>query len=434
MHNGAVSDDPLIASLLSALDARPDDVLLRLHVCELLLAAGRPAEALVQVSRVLAADPSHGAALDALARVTAAMGAGPEPSAGPASMPPGPPAASTSRPAPATGDAPTFDWSAAEQDLGPIDHPFARPAFVESGGGADLDSLAAYQIERPEIRLADVGGMEDVKHRLDRAFLTPMRNPELRAAFGKSLRGGLLLYGPPGCGKTFLARALAGELGARFASVSLADVLDMWLGASERNVHALFEAARQAAPCVLFLDEIDALGQKRTHLRGSAQRGSVNQLLTELDGVTSHNDGVFVLAASNAPWDVDPALRRPGRLDRLALVAPPDGPARESILRYHLSKRPVAGIDLARLVKRTEHFSGADLAHVVETAAEQALSDSVNTGRVQPITMKALEAALKEVRPSTGAWFGTARNVAEFANEHGEYDDLLDYLKRLRML
>src|SRR5581483_7199199 len=131
--------------------------------------------------------------------------------------------------------------------------------------------------------------------------------------------GGLLMYGPPGCGKTFIARALAGEMGAHFLAVSLADVLDMWIGQSERNVRELFNIARRSAPCVIFLDEVDALGQKRSQLRNSAARGTVNQLLSEMDGMQSTNDGVYVLGTTNHPWDVDVALRRPGRFDRMEL-------------------------------------------------------------------------------------------------------------------
>lgn len=129
---------------------------------------------------------------------------------------------------------------------------------------------------------------------------------KLRRLYGKSLRGGLLLYGPPGCGKTFVARAVAGELGAKFLSVSVNDVLDMWIGNSERNMHEVFETARRQAPCVVFLDELDALGGKRSRTHSSGMRNTVNQLLTELDGVdAAANEGVFVLGATNVPWDVD---------------------------------------------------------------------------------------------------------------------------------
>jgi SpoVK/Ycf46/Vps4 family AAA+-type ATPase len=276
--------------------------------------------------------------------------------------------------------------------------------------------------------------MQHVKDRLEAAFLAPLKNPELRALYGKSLRGGLLLYGPPGCGKTYLARAVAGELDAGFYAISLADVLDMYIGNSERNLHAIFETVRRNAPCVLFLDEVDALGQKRTQLRGSAMRGTVNQLLAELDGVQSSNEGVFILAATNHPWDIDSALRRPGRLDRMLLVLPPDGPAREAILRHHLKDRPVGGIELGKLASKTDGFSGADLAHLCDSAAESALLDSARSGKVRMIEMRDFDLGLKEVRPSTGAWFQTAKNVAMFANESGEYDVLVDYLRRTKLV
>jgi SpoVK/Ycf46/Vps4 family AAA+-type ATPase len=209
----------------------------------------------------------------------------------------------------------------------------------------------------------------------------------------------------------------------------------MFVGQSERNIHELFEHARRSAPCVLFLDEVDAIGQKRTQLRHTPMRSAVNQLLLELDDVAgNNNEGVFLLAATNHPWDVDSALRRPGRFDRTLLVLPPDNAAREAIFRFHLRDRPVAGVNLGKLAKVTDGYSGADIAHICETASERALLDSINRGEARMIGQPDLEASAAEVKPSLGAWFDTARNVALFANEGGAYDDLADYLKKRRLI
>jgi len=458
-----VADEPLIASLRRAVEAAPADVPLRLHLAELLLGVDRAGEAVPHLGVALGHEPASAHALELMRRALAAPaapaaaappGAGAQPSTtdegqgrpGPAAAPA--PSPSPAEP-PATAPAPdsasladaipgqtrvpgdvddSFDWDAAARDLGEI----AQPLFVGENG--EQLTEPAFDLESSAVNLADVGGMEQVKQRLEVAFLAPMRNPELARVYHKSLKGGLLLYGPPGCGKTFIARAVAGELGASFISVTLADILDMYIGNSERNLSEIFATARRNAPCVLFFDEIDALGQKRSQLRNNAARGVVNQFLTELDGVDAANEGVFVLAATNAPWDVDVALRRPGRLDRTLLVLPPDQAAREAILRHHLRDRPVSGVRLGTLAKRTEGYSGADLAHVCETAAELALMDSARTGQVRLIGMGDLEAAVGEVRPSVGAWLESARNVAMFANESGIYDDLAAYLKKRRML
>ncbi|MFI0731374.1 ATP-binding protein [Streptomyces sp. NPDC021225] len=417
-------DSPLIQSLRTAVAAAPGDVPLRLHLAELLLTAGQQDAAVTEAAVALQHAPGDPQARELMAR---AMGA-------PTTQAPatGAPAAPTPPAAPRAG----FDWRAAADQVGDV----VPPRFVETpltvDGSGDPKDAAAWEVAAPgTVRLADVGGMREVKERLEAAFLAPMRNPELRKLYGKSLRGGLLLYGPPGCGKTFIARAVAGELGAGFLSVSISDVLDMWIGNSERNMHEVFATARRQAPCVVFLDELDALGGKRSRTQNSGMRNTVNQLLTELDGIDAPaNEGVFVLAATNVPWDVDIALRRPGRLDRTLLVLPPDAAAREAILRYHLRDRPIESIDLGKLAKATDGLSGADLAHVCEAAAETALLDSARTGTVRMIGMRDLLDAAKSVVPSTEPWFAAARNVAMFANEGGMYDDLLAYLKKRRKL
>ena len=462
-------DPAVLDSLRSAVNAMPDDVPLRLHLAGLLLRAGQRDEAVRHLGAVLQRDPGNSEALSLLTQdrpqgrpspgepgepggpslpddtATGPVSPAPrdpasggeeagtpeaEPSGDPAGDPQGPGPADPGPPAPGSGD---YDWSQAESELRDV----LPPAFLGDEAGstsAGIEEARVYDAEHTGLTLDDVAGMDEVKKRLDAAFLAPMRNPELRKLYGKSLRGGLLLYGPPGCGKTFVARAVAGELGARFVSVSFADLIDMFVGRSERNIHELFETARRNAPCVVFLDEVDAIGQKRSQLRNTPMRSAVNQLLLELDDATADNTGVFLLAATNHPWDVDSALRRPGRFDRTLLVLPPDGKAREGVFRFHLRERPVAGIDLRKLAKLTDGYSGADIAHICETAAERALLDSVHRGEPRLIGQGDLEAAAAEVRPSLGTWFETARNVALFANEGGAYDDLVAYLRKRRLL
>ncbi len=435
----------VIASLRNAVAALPEDLALRMHLASLLLGAGHRDEAVAHLGAVLQADPGNGQALGLLVSVQSAPPppAPPPPAPSPPAAAPSaaaPPAAAPPAAAPAIPEPPEFNWAEAEAELRDV----LPPMFVTRDGGAEqaqaarprdaTAETAAFDAEHTGLRLADVAGLADVKARLEAAFLAPMRNPELSKLYGKSLRGGLLLYGPPGCGKTFIARAVAGELGARFMAISFADVVDMYIGSSERNIKEIFDTARQNAPCVVFLDEIDAIGQKRSQLRSTPMRSTVNQLLLELDDVTGANEGVFVLAATNHPWDVDSALRRPGRLDRTLLVLPPDEQAREAVFRYHLRSRPVAGIQLASLAARTDGFSAADIAHICESAAELALLDSARTGQVRMIGQDDLLTALSQVRPSLGPWFDSARNVALFANEGGSYDDLAAYLQQRKLL
>ncbi|MFE3189323.1 AAA family ATPase [Nocardia sp. NPDC059240] len=420
-----MTDDPVITNLLTVLDANPELLPVRLSVIELLAANGRHAEALAHCATALAQDPSNGQVAALLQRSTAALaGAVTAPDqSGTAAL-----ASADGRESQGNGresQGNDYDWDAAEQQIGNI----IQPAFVNDKTEVYVEGDVGL-FEKPKLTLADVGGMEHVKAQLELSLLGPVRNPELAKAFGTSARGGLLLYGPPGCGKTFVAAAVAGELGANFYAIEIADILNWYTGRSEYNLKQVFRNARRKAPCVLFFDEIDALGHKRSHLSGSSSlRSTVNQLLTEMDSMTSDNEGVYIIGATNHPWDVDVALRRPGRFDRMVLVALPDPEARISILRHHLKDRPIEGIDLPAVAARTEGFSGADLAQICKSATQLAMADSIRTGTVRPVRMDDIAAALSQTRPSTGAWFESARNVVEFANNDGSYDELAAYMR-----
>ena len=292
-----------------------------------------------------------------------------------------------------------------------------------------LNDGGEWLMEKPDIKFADVGGMQQVKNEISLKIIQPLKNPDLYKAFGKKTGGGILLYGPPGCGKTFIARATAGEINANFIAVGLHDILDMWIGNSEKNLHDIFEVARRNSPCVLFFDEVDAIGASRSDMKHSAMRHVINQFLAEMDGVSSSNEGVLVLAATNAPWSVDGAFRRPGRFDRVVFVAPPDEPARTDILTKMLLDKPQSQLDIAKVAKNTEGFSGADLGAVVDIAVEYKLEESLRLGHVQPIDTKDLLKAAKQHKATTQEWFASARNYALYANDAGLYDDILNYLK-----
>jgi SpoVK/Ycf46/Vps4 family AAA+-type ATPase len=412
-----LGEDPVIRELSAAVERSPDVLELRLHLAGLLADRGRYAEALGHCSAALSQDAGNANALSLMQRCSTALAA---------------PAQAAAEGTPAAGRAAGddhFDWSSAERQVADI----VEPAFVEASADivheGDFDVVA-----RSAVRLDDVSGMADVKRQIELSLLGPIRNPELMKAYKVSARGGLLLYGPPGCGKTYIAKAISGELGANFYQVGIADVLHHWFGESERSIRSVFDNARRNAPCVLFFDELDALGHRRSALSGSSgMRPVVNTLLEEMDSATSTNDGVYVLGATNAPWDVDPALRRPGRFDRMVFVGLPDADARAGVLRSHLKDRPVAGIDLKSIAKRTDGFSGADLAHVCDSATQLAMAESMRSGQVRPVTMADVDEAAAQIRPSTGPWFEVARNIVEFANNDGTYDDLAKYLRRRKI-
>ena len=284
-------------------------------------------------------------------------------------------------------------------------------------------------LEKPDIDFSKVGGMENVKEEIRIKIIQPLVNPDLFKAFGKKAGGGILMYGPPGCGKTYLSRATAGEIDSKFLSIGIEEIMDMWLGGSEKNLHEKFEVARKNNPCVLFFDEIDALGSKRNDLKQSAGRNVINQLLKEMDGIDSQNEGLLILGATNSPWHMDSAFLRPGRFDRIIFVPPPDEEAREQILKLQLADKPIKEIDYKKIAVKTSDFSGADIKMLIDLVVEDKLRVSMKTGKVETITTKDLLGTCKKVRPSTKEWFNTARNYALYSNVSGIYDDIKKYLK-----
>ncbi|RGE20744.1 26S protease regulatory subunit [Leucobacter sp. wl10] len=315
--------------------------------------------------------------------------------------------------------------------------PAPRPAPVPAPTASDssdddVSQPGLWDAERPSVTLANVAGLAEVKQHLDSTFLAPLRNPELAAAFGQKPGGSLLMYGPPGCGKTFLAKAIAGDLGASFIHVTLADLLSKWVGDSEKAVQSIFRDARAAAPCVIFFDEFDALGGRRSSGGGGSQamRMVVTQLLEELDGVTSQNDGVYFLAATNRPWDIDPALRRPGRIDKTVLVLPPDAIARSAILQGDLEGKPAQDVDVVAVAAATEGFSGADIAQVAKIALQQSMQASMSAGAIVPVTTEAVLEAAAGITPSTTSWFDQVAPVIEYGVDDGTFEQLRSYRVR----
>jgi SpoVK/Ycf46/Vps4 family AAA+-type ATPase len=314
---------------------------------------------------------------------------------------------------------------------------FQAPAFLpeplpQQDDLQALSQFAPWTAEHSSVRLADVGGMDALKKSARMRIVEPFARPELFRKYRQKAGGGMLLYGPPGCGKTYFARAIAGECGAAFFHVGIHDILNMYVGNSERNIHRLFETARAHRPAIVFIDELDALCKRRDQLRHSATASTVNTFLAELDGLGADNEQLLVLGATNVPWDIDPAFKRPGRFDQRLFVPPPDAAARAAILQLWLAQRPLAAdvndTAIEALAADTPDFSGADLKALVEDAVSALLQDVLQGQAERPLCRADLQAARSRLKASTLEWLALAKNYVEYANEGGDYADIADYL------
>jgi transitional endoplasmic reticulum ATPase len=292
-----------------------------------------------------------------------------------------------------------------------------RRHFLEAMKFVRPTLMREVYVEVPEVHWDDIGGLENVKQELREVVEWPLKYPEVFQKMGIEPPKGILLYGPPGTGKTLLAKAVATESGANFIAIRGPEVLSKWVGESEKAVREVFRRAREVAPAVVFFDEIDSIAPVRGQSFDSGVTDRiVNQLLTEMDGIVPLSN-VVVLAATNRPDILDPALLRPGRFDRMIYVPPPDKEARKQILKIHTKKVPLANdVDLDRLAELTEGYTGADLAALVREAALLKLREKLEPG---PVEWRHFEQALKKVRPSL-----TRDDIAR-------YEQMADRLKKL---
>jgi len=311
----------------------------------------------------------------------------------------------------------------------------SKPKAPELVAGQDVSNVVEFKKESSAetIGFADVAGMEKLKKTLTLKIIEPFRNPGVFAKFKKKAGGGVLLYGPPGCGKTLIARAIATECKANFMSIGISDILNMWIGESERNLAALFEEARQHAPTVMFFDELDALAYSRSKSSSDSSRTLVNEFLSQLDGFGNDNNKILILAATNMPWDVDPAMKRPGRFANQIFVPPPDDLALTEMFRIKLDDIPTDDIDIASLVKNCRHFSGADIDGVIEAAKESVIEDIIISKNDRKMSQQDLLDGLETITPSTIDWLQTARNLVKFAGADNSYKEVKQYLKKVKL-
>jgi ATP-dependent 26S proteasome regulatory subunit len=283
------------------------------------------------------------------------------------------------------------------------------------GGDPNLQNQginAAKLLTKPSMKFDSVAGMQKMKEEINEAIVYPLLKPDLARKYGKLAGGGIMLYGPPGCGKTFIMKAAAGECQSNFINAKISDVVDMYVGNTEKNLHNIFETARKNLPCIVFFDEVEAMGGRREDMTQSNahMKMAVNQMLFEMDGLESNNANVLVVGATNAPWDVDPALRRSGRFGKAIIIPEPDFKSRADILRLHVKKVPAAkGICYIRLALATIGYASADLKAVVEEAAAIPWRTAFKSGRQRAVNTEDFIAAIKKKKSSLPPWYAQAK-------------------------
>lgn len=316
-----------------------------------------------------------------------------------------------------------------KNNLRKYEHPKElRPLMV----GVKGEGMAATPLESVAIDFSSVAGMDAVKEEIKQGIVYPLKNPQLSKEFGQKAGGGILLYGPPGCGKTFIVRATVGEAGVNFYTVNIQDIIGGDPDVGAKKLHDAFEEARMGSPSILFFDEIDALSGKREAAQSSFEHMIINQFLTEMDGIGMVNDNVLVIGATNIPWGVDPAIRRSGRFTTKIYIPPPDVLARKALFKSSLKDKPAEGIDLDKLAALTEGYSSADISALCDEASKIPWSESLKGMDRRSIKMDDFLEVLGNHMSSLIPWFKLADREIEASGEKELFKGLFDYLAKRR--
>ncbi len=282
-----------------------------------------------------------------------------------------------------------------------------------------------------ELTLNDVVGMDDIKNRLKVRITVFIQNDDFKNYYKRKFGGGLILYGPPGCGKTYVAKALAGELKYNFIEIKLGDILGSYLSIdSGKNYFERFSIMR---PCVLFIDELDAVTPKRYNISTMGGKAAISRFLIDLDGINSNREGLFILGSTNRVWDIDEAFKRPGRFDEVIFVPPPSADDREVLIANKLKDIPNSVTNVSKIAKATNNYSHADLCFLIDIAVENAIDRSAHSRTLEPVNNEDLAKALLSIEPSTIEWFNSARSFAVFSENSRIYSSLKSYMKQNKL-
>jgi len=293
----------------------------------------------------------------------------------------------------------------------------------------EVGAFKAVPVERETINFSDVAALDDVKEEIREEIIYPIIRPDLAKQYGRHGGGGILLYGPPGCGKTYIAKAAIGECGASFYNINVSDLVKKGFEEGAKSLHEIFEQAGKNPPAIIFLDEFDAIGGKRDPKQEQAEKMLLNQLLTEMDGVESQKENILFIAATNAPWAVDAALRRAGRFTKQLFIPPPDVNARKELFRLHTKGEPLdEGVDIDKLAELTDGYSSADIKAICDAAIRIPWEEAMKTGVQRKATMQDFMKAISKQKSSLLPWYKTTYKQLESSGEIDTYKEYAKYI------